>query len=183
MFSDGIMNAAGRLVNKLDLTQMISLFLLCVLAFQGLAVHNNGVKTKEILDMEIGNRIKILRTEKHLTQQEFADALNVTVQTVSRWENGVNYPDIALLPELASFFHVSTDYLLGMKGEHNMARLLRTTEVFQVDTRAEAEKMVIDFKSKAFPKLTSHAIQEEDGHIILIAQKEFGVELDQMSFE
>ena len=43
--------------------------------------------------------------------------------------------------------------------------------------------MVIDFKSKAFPKLTSHAIQEEDGHIILIAQKEFGVELDQMSFE
>jgi transcriptional regulator with XRE-family HTH domain len=138
---------------------------------------------KEAKYMEIGATIKKLRTDRHIKQEQFAEALGVSVQTVSRWENDVNYPDIAILPQIASFFHVTTDYLLGVKGEPTMAKLMRTTEEFQVGTREEAEKMVKDFQAAPFPKVTSYEITEEGKQIALVVHKEFGVELDQMKFD
>ena len=124
-----------------------------------------------------------LRTDRHIKQESFAEALGVSVQTVSRWENDVNYPDIAMLPQIASFFHVTTDYLLGVKGGPSMAKLMRTTEEFQVGTREEAKKMVKDFQAALFPKVSSYEITEEGNHIALIVHKEFGVELDKMKFD
>ena len=133
--------------------------------------------------MKTGAIIKKLRTDRHIKQESFAEALGVSVQTVSRWENDVNYPDIAMLPLIAMYFHVTTDYLLGVKGEITMAKLMRTMEEFQVDTREEAEKMVKDFQAAPFPKVSSFEINEERNHVTLIVCKEFGVELDQMKFE
>ena len=133
--------------------------------------------------MKIGAIIKKLRTDRHIKQESFAEALGVSVQTVSRWENDVNYPDIAMLPLIAMYFHVTTDYLLGVKGEITMAKLMRTMEEFQVDTREEAEKMVKDFQAAPFPKVSSFEINEERNHVTLIVCKEFGFELDQMKFE
>ena len=133
--------------------------------------------------MEIGATIKKLRTDRHIKQESFAEALGVSVQTVSRWENDVNYPDIVMIPQIASYFHVTTDYLLGVKGEPTMAKLMRTTEEFQVGTREEAEKMVKDFQAAPFPKVSSYEITEEGNQIVLIVHKEFGVELDQMKFD
>lgn len=138
---------------------------------------------KEAKAMKIGAIIKKLRTDRHIKQESFAEALGVSVQTVSRWENDVNYPDIAMLPLIAMYFHVTTDYLLGVKGEITMAKLMRTMEEFQVDTREEAEKMVKDFQAAPFPKVSSFEINEERNHVTLIVCKEFGVELDQMKFE
>jgi DNA-binding XRE family transcriptional regulator len=46
---------------------------------------------------EIGNRIKTLRKKQNLTQQEIANALQISSQAVTRWVNGDNLPDIALL--------------------------------------------------------------------------------------
>ena len=64
-----------------------------------------------------------------------------------------------------------------------MAKLIKTVETFEVSTRAEAEKMVNDFKNASFPKLTSSSILEKDGVTILEVTKEFGVELDAMKFD
>ena len=50
---------------------------------------------------------------KKITQQELADVVGVSFQTISKWENDTNEPDIATLKELANIFHVSYDYLLG----------------------------------------------------------------------
>ena len=61
----------------------------------------------------IGENIKKLRREKELTQETLADFLGVTFQSVSKWERGESYPDITLLPAIASFFDVSYDELLG----------------------------------------------------------------------
>ena len=127
--------------------------------------------------------IKKPRTGRHIKQESFAEALGVSVQTVSRWENDVNYPDIAMLPRIAMYFHVTTDCLPGVKGEITMAKLMRTMEEFQVDTREEAEKMVKDFQAAPFPKVSSFEINEERNHVTLIVCKEFGVELDQMKFD
>ena len=64
--------------------------------------------------MNIGQKIKALRQENNLTQEDLAEALGVSFQAVSRWENGTTYPDITLLPIIASMFDVTIDYLFDM---------------------------------------------------------------------
>ena len=51
--------------------------------------------------MKIGENIRTLRQRKGLTQEQVAQQLGVTYQAVSKWENGTNTPNIALLPEIA----------------------------------------------------------------------------------
>ena len=63
--------------------------------------------------MTLGTKLKKLRTEKGLTQKDLADQLHVTFQTVSKWENEENEPDIATLKELAKIYEVSVDYLIS----------------------------------------------------------------------
>lgn len=80
----------------------------------------------------IGNTIKYLRRERDITQEELAEILGVSCQSVSRWENNTCYPDIELLPTIANFFGITVDNLLG------------------VDDAAEAEKVekyLSDFQS------------------------------------
>ena len=60
----------------------------------------------------IGNNISLLRKQSGLTQLALANRLGVTDKAVSRWENGLGYPDITLLPILAETFGVSIDQLL-----------------------------------------------------------------------
>lgn len=62
---------------------------------------------------KVGEFIKKLRKENHLTQAEFADKYGITYQAVSNWEHGKNLPDIALLKQIADDFNVSIDELLG----------------------------------------------------------------------
>lgn len=65
----------------------------------------------------IGEMIRELRKEKMITQEKLAEVLNVSFQSVSRWENGLANPDISLIPIIARFFNVSTDYLFDMHSE------------------------------------------------------------------
>ncbi len=62
----------------------------------------------------LSSRIKGLRTTHQLSQVELASALNVSKQSVSNWENDNILPSIEMLIKIAAFFHVSTDYLLGL---------------------------------------------------------------------
>ena len=61
---------------------------------------------------ELGNKIATKRKNLGITQQEFADELLVTRQTVSRWEAGSVMPDIDKIPDIAKLLQVSCDYLL-----------------------------------------------------------------------
>lgn len=63
--------------------------------------------------METGNVIKKYRKLRNMTQEELAAALHVTPQAVSRWENGISYPDIAMIPEIVKVLRVSADKLLS----------------------------------------------------------------------
>ena len=63
--------------------------------------------------MELNNTVLSLRTEKGYTQEQFAGMLGVSAAAVSKWERGIAYPDITLLPKIAEVFNVSVDYLLG----------------------------------------------------------------------
>lgn len=59
------------------------------------------------------NKFKELRRSKGLTQVEFAQKINVDQSTISKWEQDKAIPDIQTLSQLADFFEVSVDYLLG----------------------------------------------------------------------
>ena len=58
-------------------------------------------------------RLKELRTEKNVTQQEIADKIGVSRQVYANWENEINQPDLKMLSSLADIYGVSADYLLG----------------------------------------------------------------------
>lgn len=62
--------------------------------------------------MNFSEHIKAIRTERGLTQEEFAGRLAVTRQAVSNWENGKNLPDIEMLILIAGEYDVSLDYLI-----------------------------------------------------------------------
>ncbi|MBQ8861644.1 MAG: helix-turn-helix transcriptional regulator [Clostridia bacterium] len=64
--------------------------------------------------MELKNKLKELRTSRNMTQEAVAEQLGVSSQTVSKWERGLLFPDIALLPKIALLFRCSIDSLFGM---------------------------------------------------------------------
>lgn len=63
---------------------------------------------------EVELRIAELRHRKNITQRELAEIVNVSFQTISKWENGNVMPDITYLPILAEYFEVSVDQLMGL---------------------------------------------------------------------
>lgn len=65
--------------------------------------------------MRIGEKIKQLRKEMGVTQDQLGKHLNISYQAISKWENGESFPDIALLVSIADYFDITTDELLGGK--------------------------------------------------------------------
>lgn len=69
------------------------------------------------MKLNLGENIRRLRRAKDWTQDDLADRLGTTSQSISRWEVGSTYPDIEFLPVLSSLFSVTVDELLGVPEE------------------------------------------------------------------
>ena len=90
-------------------------------------------------NVQIGSFIKELRKEKGLTQKELAEALHITDRAVSKWERGLNGPDIALLEPLAEIFEVSEGELI--RGERE--------DIGRADqTAGEKVKQILDYSKE-----------------------------------
>ena len=72
------------------------------------------------------NKLKQLRIEKNIKQQDLAKALNVTKQSVSNWENGKRLPNIEILILLADFYNCSLDYLVGRDLKEDNLKTINT---------------------------------------------------------
>ena len=70
------------------------------------------ITRKEGKNMELNEQIKKYRRSLNLSQEELAEKMYVTRQTISNWENGKSYPDIHSLLNLSALFHVSLDQLI-----------------------------------------------------------------------
>lgn len=67
--------------------------------------------------LNLSENIIRLRHEKKLTQEELADFMGVTKASVSKWEKGIHMPDLMLLPQLATYFDVTVDELIGYEAQ------------------------------------------------------------------
>lgn len=77
---------------------------------------------------KIGNFLKELRKEKKITQEELGEILGVSRRTVTRWETGINMPDLSLLVEIADFYDVDLRELFnGERKEERMNKELEET--------------------------------------------------------
>ncbi len=62
---------------------------------------------------KLSENIRAFRKERRLTQEQLAEALNVSIGVISKWELGLSAPDVSMILELADFFETSVDVLLG----------------------------------------------------------------------
>lgn len=65
----------------------------------------------------IGKRLRLLRTERKITQEELGKVLGVGKTTISQYESETRKPDAEMLRRIAEYFNVSVDYLLGLIDE------------------------------------------------------------------
>ena len=99
--------------------------------------------------MNIGNKIKELRTEHNLTQKELADALKVSKACISMIEIGKNDPTANTLLKYADFFQCSTDYLLGREDNRGVIHIYPQTD--KLDSLSADEQKLIDLIRKNPP--------------------------------
>ena len=69
---------------------------------------------------EFATRLSTLRKAQGMTQEEMAEALNISLEHLSKMERGKRKPSIDLIIAMACYFHVSTDYLLMGKAHDKM---------------------------------------------------------------
>ncbi|MBQ4510821.1 MAG: helix-turn-helix transcriptional regulator [Clostridia bacterium] len=108
--------------------------------------------------LPISQVIKRLRKEKNITQEDLARVLNVTYQSVSRWENDLAYPDVELIPLIANYFEVTTDVLFGTdettveyKRQEYLKAIKEQQNIYSDDDFKRFEKTLIE-AIKSFPK-------------------------------
>ena len=103
------------------------------------------------MENRIAEQIRFYRKQKGLTQEQLAEAMGVSVAAVSKWEQGQSLPEIPMLMELADFFDLSVDALLGYRLRANdrksiveRMKLLRREDNYD-EGIAEAEKALQKF--------------------------------------
>ena len=89
------------------------------------------------MKLNLGNQIRINRRRMNLTQEQLAERFGTSPQAVSRWENGTTYPDIEMLPMIASFFGTSVDAMFGCTDEEKQKFCADLQKDFESAVRAK----------------------------------------------
>lgn len=71
-------------------------------------------------ELKLNSQIAYYRKKMNITQEELATVLGVTNQAVSKWESGICCPDIGLLPDIAEYFSITVDELMGISRERQI---------------------------------------------------------------
>ncbi len=93
--------------------------------------------------MKIGQIISEKRKEKGITQQELAEFVGVSKAAVSKWETGLTYPDITLLPLLAAYFDVSMDQLLDYHSQLSAKEIQRLYTMLKKSLEKDSGEVVL----------------------------------------
>ena len=110
------------------------------------------------------NRLKQLRKEKGLTQQELSEAITAPARTIQRWENGENQIKANRASQLADYFGVSVGYLLGYEPESEQVSNYKKIRIHFTDGH-EMNFLVRNFTEKELAKIIS---QFNNGNLMRI---------------
>ncbi|MBR6004886.1 MAG: helix-turn-helix transcriptional regulator [Clostridia bacterium] len=103
------------------------------------------------MNIYFSETIRRLRKERGMTQEALSDILGVSFQAVSKWERGESYPDIEILPDIADYFGVSVDELLGVNRAENEKEILGIIEKYDNLTDAQSRHEIIANAIEKFP--------------------------------
>ena len=93
-----------------------------------------------IIDKNLGSRLKILIEEKQLTQKQLAEKIKIPVSTVNGYFQNSRQPDFETLDILASYFDVTTDYLIGRSPYRNMELNKKQLELIRLYTLLNSDR-------------------------------------------
>ena len=96
------------------------------------------------MKLNLGNQIRLSRRRMNLTQEQLAEKFGTSPQAISRWEIGATYPDIEMLPMIASFFEMSVDALLGVTEEEKEKFCAELQKSFEIAVRAKEIQRTIE---------------------------------------
>ncbi len=117
--------------------------------------------------IKIGEKIRLLRKKSDVTQDKLADHLGVTPQAVSRWESGVCYPDMNVLPLIADYFSVSMDELLCYSGVQKDARVRAYREEVEHLLDLDRVTEALDLLRRAMADIPSdHSLQLDTAGVL-----------------
>lgn len=93
------------------------------------------------MQIKLGEQLREFRRRDGRTQEDLAQALDVTPQAVSRWEKGLCYPDMALIPSIANYFGVTIDELFGYNNDRDkkIDAIIQEVEAFHIPGRSDDE--------------------------------------------
>ena len=100
-----------------------------------LCAENGGMEYS--MKLNLGNQIRLNRRRMNLTQEQLAEKFGTSPQAISPWEIGATYPDIEMLPMIASFFETSVDALLGVPEEEKEKFCTELQKSFEAAVRAK----------------------------------------------
>ena len=93
------------------------------------------------MTLQLGEKIKSLRKNYGRTQEALADALGITSQAVSRWEQNMAYPDMELIPAIANYFGISIDELFGYENarDKKVDEIIARINAYGIKARSDSE--------------------------------------------
>ena len=110
------------------------------------------------MGLMIGDKLKKLRRDRNLTQEEVATHIGISYQAISKWERGDGYPDITMLPTLANYFGVSVDELIGMDEISSAQRLDDINQKWQENREKGSHKENVELMRSALKIYPNNAL-------------------------
>ncbi|SHI58358.1 DNA-binding transcriptional regulator, XRE-family HTH domain [Clostridium cavendishii DSM 21758] len=129
-------------------------------------------------EISIGFNILVKRKEKGITQEELADFIGVSKSAVSKWESNQSYPDITLLPIIATYFDISVDELIGYHPQLTKEKIkslyLRLSDDFSKKSFDEVYDECMDYAKKYYScfRLQFNIALLLINHVNLVGDKE-----------
>ncbi len=110
------------------------------------------------MQVNLGEKMKELRKRDMRRQEDVAHALGVTPQAVSRWEAGICYPDIEMIPSIANYFHITIDELFGYNNDRDKKLEEYQTKAIQLLNEENREDECIKLLRNAISEFPSESI-------------------------
>ena len=113
-------------------------------------------------ECKIAEKLVELRTSKGVTQEDVAQNLSISNKTVSKWENGASTPDLPMVIELAKYYGVTTDTLLGLSEEKKQSTAEEIRSLFEGLDRRESVLKAFEATKALIPAMYGTISQYSD---------------------